>query len=187
MEDDDTGVVDDAIARIGHRLRHLRTERGLTLRDVSKRTGIATSSLSRIETGVRAVSLPQLLALAHTFHCSLDALTGRAPTGITRAPSYATPEEPRDTHIVPPAVQVRRIRVAPGSVVKQSHGIAGRVRLQVLDGSIRLAMLGRVRILHSGDEISFDAHHPHSIVSLERGSADVLAIVRSLDAAAVAA
>ncbi len=56
-----------------HRLRTLRTQRGLTLRQVSERTGLAISTLHEIEKREREVTLTTALKLA----CFLRYARGR--------------------------------------------------------------------------------------------------------------
>ena len=47
-----------------HRLRTLRTQRGLTLKQISERTGLAISTLHEIEKRERKVTLTTALKLA---------------------------------------------------------------------------------------------------------------------------
>jgi DNA-binding XRE family transcriptional regulator len=50
-----------------HRLRILRSQRGLTLKQISDRTGISVSTLHEIEKHERDVSLTTALKLGHLF------------------------------------------------------------------------------------------------------------------------
>jgi transcriptional regulator with XRE-family HTH domain len=50
-----------------HRLRTLRTQRGLTLRQISERTGLSVTTLHEIEKHERKVSLMTALKLGHFF------------------------------------------------------------------------------------------------------------------------
>ncbi|WP_218915968.1 helix-turn-helix domain-containing protein [Brevibacterium senegalense] len=61
---------------VGPRLRQLRQERGLSLVELSRKTGISVSTLSRLETGVRVPGLEHLVALARAHAVSLDDLVG---------------------------------------------------------------------------------------------------------------
>lgn len=58
------------------RLKALRTERKLTLKQVSKATGLHTSTIGNCETGMKAPSLEAVIAFAKFYCVSLDYLTG---------------------------------------------------------------------------------------------------------------
>ena len=65
--------------RVRRRLRELRTERGLTLRQVAERASIDISTLSRLEAGKRRLALDHLPALAAALGVSADELLGSPP------------------------------------------------------------------------------------------------------------
>ncbi len=50
-----------------HCLRTLRTQRGLTLRQISERTGLSVSTLHEIEKHEREVTLTTAFKLAHFY------------------------------------------------------------------------------------------------------------------------
>ncbi|HEX4584397.1 MAG TPA: XRE family transcriptional regulator [Burkholderiaceae bacterium] len=59
---------------LGSTIRELRRKHGLTIADISERTGISRGMLSRIETGQTATSLETLSRLAQGLGVSLSAL-----------------------------------------------------------------------------------------------------------------
>lgn len=62
--------------RIGQRLRYLREQRGLSLRELGKRLNIAHSHLSGIETGKKKPNLELLNALARVFDVKMSEILG---------------------------------------------------------------------------------------------------------------
>lgn len=56
------------------RLRSLRTTLGLTLDELAERANLSPSTISRIETGKRTISLDVLLPLAAALQVDLDTL-----------------------------------------------------------------------------------------------------------------
>src|SRR3954453_13159271 len=56
------------------RLRSLRTTLGLSLDELAARTNLSPSTISRVETGKRTISLDVLLPLAAGLQVGLDAL-----------------------------------------------------------------------------------------------------------------
>src|ERR1700754_3284390 len=63
---------------VRRRLRELRTQRGLTLDEVARRSSIDVSTLSRLESGKRRLALDHLPRLAAALSVSTDDLL-RAP------------------------------------------------------------------------------------------------------------
>ncbi len=72
------------VGQLGDRLRRVRTERRLTLREVAGATGISIPSLSRIERGAaKEFKSGTLLSLAQWLGTNLNDLTG-SPSPVTR-------------------------------------------------------------------------------------------------------
>src|SRR5437762_402395 len=61
-------------ARVRRRLREIRAERGLTLREVADRASMDVSTLSRLEAGKRRLALDHIPALAAALGVSADDL-----------------------------------------------------------------------------------------------------------------
>lgn len=60
-----------------NRLRELRRERGLSLRDVEKATGIDNSNISKMEKNERGLNEQNLKIFADFFQVSTDYILGR--------------------------------------------------------------------------------------------------------------
>jgi transcriptional regulator with XRE-family HTH domain len=69
---------------VGPKLKHLRQRRGIMLTDLADETRISTSTLSRLEAGLRRPTLEQLLPLAREYGDTLDELVDAPPTGNPR-------------------------------------------------------------------------------------------------------
>ena len=69
------------LATLGHRIRHYRGERGLTLDQLGDEVGLAGSQLSLIENGKREPKLSTLDALASALEVDMaDLLSREAPS-----------------------------------------------------------------------------------------------------------
>lgn len=75
------------------RLRSIRTTLGLSLDELAERANLSASTISRVETGKRTISLDILLPLAAALQVDLDALLD--------IPSETTSSSAR--HRAPPA------------------------------------------------------------------------------------
>ena len=68
------GRADEIEQVVRTRLRSLRNTLGLSLDELAARTNLSPSTISRIETGKRTISLDVLLPLAGALQVDLDAL-----------------------------------------------------------------------------------------------------------------
>jgi transcriptional regulator with XRE-family HTH domain len=172
--------IEHALETVGPRLKWLRTQRGMTLADLTKATGISKSTLSRLETGQRRPSLELLLPLAHAYRVPLDDLVG--------APQVADPRvrmKPRRVHgrVVipltphPGSVQAWKILVPGGQVEPKPRVHEGFEWLYVLSGRMRLVLGTRDMVLTSGEVAEFDTRAPHWFGSADDAPVEVLSIL----------
>ncbi|MCD8015919.1 MAG: helix-turn-helix domain-containing protein [Lachnospiraceae bacterium] len=61
---------------MGDKLKNLRLQQNLTQKQIADRIGVAVSSISEYESGVRYPSYDSLVKLARIYHCSADYLLG---------------------------------------------------------------------------------------------------------------
>lgn len=66
------GAPDGPPANLGPHIRELRRERRWSLNELSARSGIAASTLSKVENGVLSLTYDRLLMLAHGFGLTLS-------------------------------------------------------------------------------------------------------------------
>jgi transcriptional regulator with XRE-family HTH domain len=177
---------DSADAATGHietivrsRLRSLRTTLGLSLDDLATRTNLSASTISRIETGKRTISLDVLLPLARALQVDLDALLD-------------VRHEDDDIVIRPAA---NRARGRTSWMLSRSTGstIALKMRLEprrrppeprvhpghdwffVLEGRVRLVLGEREIIVETGEAAEFGTMTPHAFHAID-GPAELITI-----------
>ncbi|MBW9102844.1 helix-turn-helix domain-containing protein [Paraburkholderia phenoliruptrix] len=75
---------------VGGHLRQARKARGLTLAELSERSGIAVSTISKAERGDIALTYDKFAALAHSLELEFDAIFGRRrkPASGAMKPSF---------------------------------------------------------------------------------------------------
>ena len=159
-------VADDAVLDgLGERLRQRRHARAMTLADLASATGISSSLLSRLESGLRRPTLDVLLALARVYRLTIDELVGAHATGDPRlrprpTVRYGMTWLPLGHH--PGGLQAHKVILpaGPGTPPEQrSHG--GYEWLYVLDGRLRLLLGEHDLVLTPGEVAEFDTHTPH--------------------------
>ncbi|MEU4098329.1 helix-turn-helix domain-containing protein [Streptomyces sp. NPDC026673] len=171
---DDVAAV---LAAMGPRLRAAREERGDTLRDVSRATGIAASTLSRIENGLRPPTLALLLRLAQAYGVSLDALAG-TPEAPPERPSRPVRRTADDKTVMPLTLYVGGLHAhkhvlpagddRPPRPRQVSH--EGYEWLCVLSGRLWLALGDHDLVLTAGEVAEFDTRTPHAVANAGSGT-----------------
>ena len=176
---DSTPAIAATLDLVGPRLKRVRSQRGVTLHDLSERTGISKSTLSRLENGQRRPSLELLLPLAQAYRIPLDDLVGAPEVGDPRIRL-----KPRRVHgrtVVPltrqpNGVQAWKIVIPARQSTPQPRAHDGYEWLYVLSGRMRLVLGAQDLVLGVGEAAEFDTQVPHWFGSTGEGSAEVLSI-----------
>ena len=172
-------AVDATLSWIGGRLRRLRERKDVTLAELSRRTGISKSTLSRLETGHRRPSLELLLPVAAALAVPLDEIVA-AP----RIVDPRMPQEPRKMRgrvIVPPSrtqgePKAYKLTIPASESEPFTRTHAGYEWLYVLSGRLRLILGDYDLVLGPGEVAEFDTQHPHWFGSTGRGPVEVLSL-----------
>jgi transcriptional regulator with XRE-family HTH domain len=172
-------AIEATLSQIGHRLRRVREKKNLSLAELSRRTGISKSTLSRLESGQRKPSLELLLPIVAALAVPLDEIVA-AP----RIVDPRMPQEPRRTQgrvIIPlsrtqgePKAYKLTIPASECEPAPRTH--AGYEWLYVLNGRLRLILGDYDLVLGPGEVAEFDTHHPHWFGSTGHGSVEVLSL-----------
>jgi len=172
-------LTDAGELQIGARLKDLREQRGLSLRELARRTGIAASFLSALERDQNSVSVGKLKTVLDALGSSLGAFFGRAP-GAPQQVVYRAEERVeiagagdgisyREVTAGRPgrALQLLVERYQPGAdtgedLLRHQAEEAG----VVLRGELELTVDGQVHRLGPGDAYYFDSRLPHRFRAL---------------------
>lgn len=165
------------------RIRALRVAKGWSLDDLAGRCFLSPSTLSRIETGHRRISLDQLTVIARALGATLDELVDTATDddvvikpqhdpdrGITR---WLLNHEsgPHGTTVI----KMRVTRPAPRDpAMLRVH--PGRDWFTVLTGTVELVLGERTIVVEAGQAASFSTMTPHTF-GARSGPAELLAIL----------
>ncbi len=176
---DSTPAIAATLDLVGPPLKRVRSQRGVTLHELSERTGISKSTLSRLENGQRRPSLELLLPLAQAYRIPLDDLVGAPEVGDPRIRL-----KPRRVHgrtvlpltRQPNGVQAWKIVIPARQSTPQPRAHDGYEWLYVLSGRMRLVLGAQDLVLSVGEAAEFDTQVPHWFGSTGEGSAEVLSI-----------
>jgi transcriptional regulator with XRE-family HTH domain len=176
---DDPSPIDAALDLVGPRLRRIRTQRGVTLTELSDRTGISKSTLSRLENGRRRPSLELLLPLAQAYRVPLDDLVGAPEVGDPRV--RLKPRRVKGRTVLPltrqpNGVQAWRIIIPVDQSTPQPRAHDGYEWLYVLSGRVRVVLGDQDFVLDVGEAAEFDTQLPHWFGSTGEYPAEILSI-----------
>lgn len=160
---------------MGDQVRILRTEAGLSLRDLASQTGLSPTLLSQVERGVREPSLKTIRALSAVFGASTASLFAES------APLTAHHSRPGErSRLVTPKGLVQYERLTPNNgqlevllgvlqpgeassdeqwahiAVECAYVVSGTVTIQVGEQSFEVV---------AGEALTFDASRAHRYVN----------------------
>ena len=160
------------------RLRSLRTTLGLSLDDLAARTNLSPSTISRVETGKRTISLDVLLPLAAGLQVGLHALLDVSgdddvvirptPSRIGGRTTWALSRPDSSTVAV-------KMLVEPTAAHPQQRVHPGHDWLFVLSGRVLLLLGDREITVEAGEAAEFATMTPHAFVAVD-GPAELLMI-----------
>lgn len=151
------------------RLRSLRTTLGLSLDELAARTNLSPSTISRIETGKRTISLDVLVPMAAGLQVGLDALLDVSADDDVVIRPTPTREDGRTTWMLsrPGGSTVAvKVRVEPTSTPPPQRVHPGHDWLFVLSGRIRLILGDREIAVESGEAADFATMTPHAFAAI---------------------
>lgn len=164
--------MDDAevLNAVGPRLRGFRTTLGLSLDELSERSGITASTISRLERGLVRPSLDQLLPLARVYGLPLDELVAAPRVGDPRV--HLKPIRRHGLVFIPLGVNAGGVQGFKVIYPPQNAGVRvkynthpGREWFYVLSGEIILALADQRTTLGAGEAAEFDTMTPHWIAN----------------------
>lgn len=161
-----TNSIEPVMAAVGPRLRAVRTERDVTLAELSEATGISVSTLSRLESGQRKPNLELLLPIAGFHGVPLDELVGAPPTGDPRV--HLKPVRHHGMTMIPLTRRPGGMQAYKIVLPRQSDRTEPDPRthegyewLYVLNGHLRVVLGEHDLVLGPGEAADFDTRTPH--------------------------
>jgi transcriptional regulator with XRE-family HTH domain len=195
-----------SVARPGAALKALRRKHGWTLAEVSRRTGLPTSTLSKIENDKMSLTFDKLARLSASLRVDISALFNGAAgdaespssgrRSIVRAGEGKAIETQNYSHLYP-AWELLNKRIIP--IVAELHARTleefgelirhpGEEYAFVLEGEVDLhtSLYAPLR-LKTGDSIYFDSGMGHAYIAASAGRCRVLSLCTAPETQLIAA
>ena len=175
-------ATDDTLETVGPRLKHLRLRRDLTLTQLADETAISSSTLSRLESGLRRPTLEQLLPLARYYGVTIDSLVDAPRTADPRVDMR--PMSVGDGSVVipltkrPGGIQAYKFVLPAGNddVIPDLRSHEGHDWAYVLNGTLRLVLGDQDLLLQAGEAAEFDTRTPHWFGATSSGPVEYLSL-----------
>lgn len=189
-------------ARPGEALKQLRVEKGWTLADLSDRTGLPASSLSKMENGKTALTFDKLLKFSEALGVDLSALfsADAMPTSakyenatrrsIARVGEGEVIETPRGNYLyLAPELLHKRFIPIVGDVLATDISTYGEYSkhegeefVYVLSGTLELhTEMYTPAVLEVGDSVYFDSGMRHAYIAAGGSPCRILSICATAD------
>jgi transcriptional regulator with XRE-family HTH domain len=166
--------VESELAKISERIRRWREEQGLTLQELGERSGLAVSTVQKVETGQMIPSIAVLLKLANGL--------GRRPTEIIEDAEYddavavmrTADREPIGLEgritverlsgdLLDPVLEMWRVTIHPDmSSGRRPIRNDGEALIVCEKGRLTVQVGDEEYVLGAGDALHFKANIPHS-------------------------
>lgn len=167
---------DDIEQTVRSRLRSLRTTLGLSLDELAQRTHLSASTISRVETGKRSISLDVLVPLARALQVDLDSLLDvRDDDDVVIRPTPST-SGGRTTWMLGRSTGTTialKVRYEPTPNPPEQRVHPGHDWFFVLSGRVRLVLGARELLVEEGEAAEFATMTPHAIHAVD-GPAELI-------------
>lgn len=158
------------------RLRSLRRTLGLSLDELAARTNLSPSTISRVETGKRTISLDVLLPLAKALQVDLDELLDvRGDGDVVIRPTPNCSQNRTVWMLSRPtgSTTAIKLRLEPGRRAEEQQVHPGHDWFFVTEGRVLLALGEREILVNAGEAAEFDTMTPHAIAAVD-GPAELI-------------
>jgi transcriptional regulator with XRE-family HTH domain len=161
------------------RLRSLRHTLGLSLDELAARTNLSASTISRVETGKRTISLDVLVPLAQALQVDLDSLLEvSGDDDVVIRPIASPMANGITTWMLSRATGntiAMKMRLEPTEQPPTQRVHPGHDWFFVIEGRVRLLLGDREVIVENGEAAEFATMTPHAIAAVDE-YADVIMI-----------
>jgi len=172
------GQLNETERAVRTRLRTLRNTMGLSLEELAARTNLSPSTISRIETGKRTISLDVLLPLARALQVDLDALLDvRSDDDVVIRPAPNSTRDRTTWMLNRPtgSMTVVKMRLTPARRAPEQRVHPGHDWLFVIEGQVRLLLGEREIAVEAGEAAEFATMTPHAFAAVG-GPAELIMI-----------
>jgi transcriptional regulator with XRE-family HTH domain len=195
MENIGRGPVDEGSpALVGERVRDVREKRGLSLTDISQRTGISESVLEGIEKGNVDPPLGTVIKLAKALKMKMGYfISGEETRPFTivrhddrkvisrydskKGEQYGYQYESLAPHKKDRHMEPFMVRLEPAETEEERSAHDGQEFIYVMEGTMEVRLGKERHLLYPGDAIYYDSTVPHLVKCYGKEATRILAVL----------
>lgn len=174
---------------IGAKLKQMRLDKNLTLREVSQRSGVSTTQISGIERNLTAPTLPTLMKIIAALGADTSIFfqsTAQKNVSLVRKNERQQIIDRKNkvyieslTHgITDTKLKVILAHPPPGAEnIPGGYRHPGEELIHVIKGRIKVTIGGEQYILAEGDSIHFQGELPHTIQNITEHEVEILSVI----------
>jgi len=178
---------------LGERIRIARETRGLSLDDISSRTGIDATTLNRIESNEILPPLGQLIRLGKALDMKMGYFISPGvdkPMAVVRkgqgqaVARYGKKRSQKYGYMYESLAPEKANRMMEPFIVTLMPTDAdefsthdGQEFIYVLEGEMKVQVGDQTELLHPGDAVYYDSTKPHLVKSATKGKTTILAVI----------
>lgn len=164
----------DVVHQLGNGIRTVRKQAGLTMEQLSKKSGVSVLTIGNIENGRTNPTINILWKLSNALNMTLSQLIGYSNTSnaVSKVTSNYFMNDLSSGLLVQPVfqednIEVYRVCLKANSVNLAKHQPKGSVEvLTVMSGKISIKVEGKQYDLDTYDTINFDSGMVHEYINL---------------------
>jgi len=167
--------------KIGHQIRKIREAKKLTLKELSKLSGITISGLSQIERGINNPSLDTLTKITKALSVPImslfvkeekksseEVLTKKGKRSKVMFPEAEIVYEPLSP-IINSNIEFLMAQIEEGRGQKSQVSHEGEECVYVIKGKLKVKIEDREYTLEEGDSLYFKCSRPHNFMNAGEG------------------
>jgi transcriptional regulator with XRE-family HTH domain len=184
----------DIQVNLGDRVKKVRESRGLSIEDVSQRTGLEIALLSQIEAGTFAPPLGMVIKLAKALEMKMGyfisgeqdrpfTIVRRADRkvisryGYEKGKYYGYQYESLAPHKKDRHMEPFLVTLHPAEAEEERSAHDGQEFIYVLDGTMEVRLGDEVHIIEPGEAIYYDSTVPHLVKCRGDQTTRILAVL----------
>jgi transcriptional regulator with XRE-family HTH domain len=184
----------EIILKVGESVKAIRKKKGLSLKDLSQRTGVDAGLLTEIEKGEVSPPLGTIIKVAKALDTKMGyfisggedlpytivrkddrKLLSRFDTGKSDRYGYefsSLAPYKKNRHMEPFIVKLE-----PSDIEEERSSHDGQEFIYVLEGTMEVRLEGEVHLLDAGDAIYYDSTVPHLVKCHGKDTTKILAVL----------
>lgn len=173
---------------IGKKLKAIRLKHDMTIQELAQESKVSSNMISRIERGLTIPSVEILMKLARVFQKSINYFVDEV--SVTHEVLFLHPsqrvktvyDDERNMHTESFTSGLRDPQFMSfyctipqgGTSGTQDMYHPGDELIYLLEGQLRVSIIGEIHLLSSGDSLTFKSHLPHRWDNVGDGEAKVI-------------